>query len=62
MTDLKQLAAEVDTYPVLATGQGGTAELLNEDDEQGDVLLRDKGGVPRILMSRVVYEQLRDKK
>ena len=48
----------IETMWTLGTGRGWTAELENEDEPDGLVVLRDEHGHPKIYMPRDVYEAL----
>ena len=44
-----------------AREQGWTAELADENEPQGAVVLKDRNGNVRVIMPRQVYEELRDR-
>jgi hypothetical protein len=44
-----------------ASASGGTAELLDEDDPEGMVILRNARGEPECYMPRALFEELRQR-
>lgn len=54
------IAALFETLYTCGTGHDWTAELVDENDPNGAVVLKDKDGTPRMWMPRDVYEEIRN--
>lgn len=57
---LKELLSTVDSFKLPPIGPGATAELLDEADENGTVVIRDAQGAARWLLPREDYDALRN--
>lgn len=61
--DLKAAVEAIDKMPLLtARCAGGTAELLDEEDPEGPVVIKNKTGYPVAFMPQDVFWDLRNYK
>lgn len=56
---LKAAFDELDSHQLAFIGKCKTAELLDENDPDGIVVLKDESGTPHLMMSRADYEEIR---